>query len=110
MPVYRAGELDQRIEIKREALTPDGMGGDDLALNTLVTTWAHVRPLGGSEREDWQQLSAQHAYLFVIRLRTDLQADDRIVWDGDEYNIRAIKGRGGRAMYLEIEAERGVAQ
>jgi len=48
--------------------------------------------------------------VFVIRNRSDLLESMRIVWDDIPYNIRSINQSKKRAMYLEIEAERGVAQ
>lgn len=108
--MYRIGELDQRIAIQRETVTPDGMGGGESALSTVATTWAHVRPKTGKEGGAFDGVRATAVYLFVIRNRKDLKDDDRIVWDGDTYNIRYIAKRGGRNMFLQIEAERGAEQ
>lgn len=106
---YRPGELDQRITIKRETLTPDGMGGDTVSLSDVDTVWAKAKPMSGRESENWDQLNAAHVYLFVIRRRSDIQPDDRIVWDGVSYNLLSQNDLGGRAAYLELIAEKGVA-
>lgn len=107
---FRIGEMDQRIEIVRETLTDDGMGGSTVALATIATVWALVRPRSGNEIEYSDRLNGQAAYMFVIRQRDDIQENDRLKWLGVEYNIRMISRLGGRNLYLEIDAERGVAQ
>ncbi len=107
---FRIGEMDQRVTLQREVLTPDGMGGNTLALTTIATVWALVRPRGGKEIEYTERLNGQAAYMFVIRQRDDIQENDRINWQGVDYNIRMISRLGGRNLYLEIDAERGVAQ
>lgn len=108
---HRAGELDQLITINREVRTSDGMGGDTVALTAVATDlFAHVRPRSGKEVGLHDRVEAAAMYLFVIRYRSDLQEDDQIVWNGKTYNIRAILTRGGRSMFLELDAERGVTQ
>lgn len=109
--MHRAGELDQQITIKRETKVSDGMGGD---ISTLVDVasdlWAHVRPRSGKEIGTHDRVEAPALYLFVIRYRNDIRNDDRIVWNGETYNIRAILTAGSRTSFLEINAERGVTQ
>lgn len=108
---YRSGELDQLITIKREQLSDDGMGGQELTLTDLaVDVWAKVRPMSGSESQRFDQLNATMTNTFVVRYRDDVREDDRIVWGGEEYNIRAIQKAGSRELYTVMMAERGVSQ
>lgn len=109
MANYRPGELDQRITIQRETLADDGYGGQTVTLSTVATVWAHVRPMNGREAEHAQQLEATAMYLFVIRHLAGILPNDRIAWGGETYNIRFPRYRSGRQLYLEIEAEHGVA-
>jgi len=107
---YRPGELDQRITIKREILTDDGLGGQDITLTNIATCIsAHSRNLSGKESERYDKLNATSLNIFVVRYRDDLREDDRIEWDGNSYNIRHIPNNGGRKLYTEILAETGVA-
>lgn len=108
---YRTGELDQLITIQRETRTADGMGGASVSLTTVVSDlWAHVRPRSGKERGAFDRVEASAMYLFVVRYRDDIRESDRVVWNGDTYNIRAILTRGARSNWLEFDAERGVTQ
>lgn len=108
---FRPGELDQKITIKRETLTGDGMGGNTSTLtNVAADLWAHVRPRSGREVAEHNRVEAPAKYLFVVRYRDDIREDDRIDWNGETYNIRAILTRGSRSAYLEMDAERGVTE
>jgi SPP1 family predicted phage head-tail adaptor len=107
--MYQPGELDQKITIRRQTLVADGMGGAENSTTTLANAiWAHARPRSGKEIGAHDKVESALMYLFVIRYRGDLKEDDRITWNGEEYNIRVIKTRGARKTYLEIDAERGV--
>lgn len=110
---YHSGELDQLITIKRETLTSDGIGGENVALSTItngLNVWAKVKPQKGSESERFDKLNATQQYTFIIRYRNDLREDDHIFWGVKEFNVRSINDWGGRSHYLEIQAEYGVAQ
>lgn len=106
---WTPGELDQRVAIVRETLTSDSMGGATVTTATVATVWAKVIARSGREREQADRLAAEAAYTFVIRWRGDVLESDRLSWRGQEFNIRAISQDGGRKLYLEIDAERGVA-
>ena len=107
---YRPGELDQQIVIERETLTPDGMGGSESLWSTHITRWALVKPVSGSEKTEHDTVNAIAAYAFIIRNPADVTDSDRILWGGDYYNIRSVMKSKSRALYISIEAERGVTQ
>lgn len=109
--MYRVGELDQLITIKRETRVSDGMGGFTTTTTNVVSDlWAHARPKTARERGNFDTVEASAMYLFVVRYREDVRENDRITWNGDTYNIRGILTRGGRSEWLEMDAERGVTQ
>lgn len=108
--MFRPGELDQKCDFLREVRTSDGMGGVELSTeNIQQNVWTKVRPLSGKESERFDKLNAEELTLFVTRYRTDIEEDDRIVWEGVGYNIRHIPRKSTRSMYSEFYAERGVA-
>ena len=103
----RPGELNQRITIERKTRTPDGGGGYTETWTETAEVWALVRPMSGQERSHAQQAQTRANYLIVVRSGLDVLETDRIVWQGYRLNIRFIKRRGPRPLYLEIEAEMG---
>ena len=107
---YRTGELDQRAKVMRKQRTPDGMGGFTTTWTEAGEYWCHVRPMSGRERLHTDRLQGEAMYLFVFRNGADIKDADRLDWQGDQFNVRFRKQQKNRAMYLEVEAERGVAQ
>lgn len=75
----------------------------------IAAVWAAAAPLSGRETDRAQQLAPTATYRFTIRNRAGLNEHDWIVWQGERYNIRAILTNGRRDLYLDIDAERGVA-
>jgi SPP1 family predicted phage head-tail adaptor len=108
----RASDLDQRIVVRREVITPDGSGGFNSEWQDVVTCWAAPRPMSGREREQAQRLNAQSNYIFTVRdsvIRVNsIDERDVIYWHGVTFNIRHIPDKA-RARFVEIEAERGTA-
>lgn len=107
-----AGNLDQRITFQAQARTPDGAGGSTLAFADVApdpTVWASVFAIRSNETDTEGRLNAAGLYKFTVRNRSDINETHRIVWNSETYNIRNVKRMGGRELYLEIEAERGVA-
>lgn len=106
------GELDQRIQIEREASSDDGMGGYTSTWSVLHgPIWARVRPMSGRERQFAAQVDAISDYVVIIRNR-DLDESDRIKWvsNGNRIlNIRAIH-REPRAEFIKIDVELGANQ
>jgi SPP1 family predicted phage head-tail adaptor len=107
---YRTGELDQRVSVMRLQSTPDGYGGTTRDWVSAGEYWAHVRPQSGREVADFDRLQGEARYLFVFRNGIDLKDSDRLDWQGEQFNIRVRKQPKMRSLYVEVEAERGVAQ
>lgn len=108
----RPGRLDQRITFKYESRNPDGLGGSvkawvDVAENPTV--WSSVRAKAGRERFDLDRVDAEAGYVFTIRNRSDIDERNVIDWRGRRFNIRFVRQLSNRPMYMEIEADQGVA-
>ena len=105
------GKMDQRITLQRATETPDGIGGtvrgwSDLPRN--ASPWAAVTAKAGRESMTEGRITASYVVLFTIYNRDDLSEVDRILWNGEAYNIRNLRREGGRKLRLVIEAELGV--
>ena len=106
------GKLGQRITLQRQVETPDGGGGLVRIWANVphnACPWADVKAKAGREGLDEGRMNATYVVVFTIYNRTDLSEKDRIVWNGENYNIRGILRMGDRKLYLQIEAERGAA-
>lgn len=106
------GQLDQRITFKRESRSNDGIGGSVrvwVDVDSVPTVWAAVRAKSGRERYDIDRVDAEAGYVFVIRSRSDIDERNAIDWNGRRFNIRFVRNVGGRPLYMEIDADQGVA-
>lgn len=106
---FRAGELTELITIREEVISPDGAGGESVIWQNLVKLYAHVRPLTGRESQGSDRTEATAGYLVVFRARTDITEKNKVVWRTREMNIRFVRDRKPRSLYLELECDRGVA-
>jgi len=105
---YYIGELAEFVDLIRYTESIDEYGTIERVRTTLASrVSAHVRPLRGGERDRGQQTEARANYLVVLRYRADLTEKDVIAWRGSDYTIHFIMDRGPRAVYLELEVERG---
>lgn len=110
-----AGTLDRRIVLRvnqapETSTSASGQPVPDWV--DLDTVWAWAEPLQGRERFIADQVAAHVDTRFVIRYRSDVTPENRIVHEGRTFNItRATellfwKGvQLGRRQYLEILAE-----
>lgn len=107
---YNSGALDQRVTFKRITSEPDGMGGQEKPVETVIATvWALVRPLSTKEQAAFGGIEASGVNKVVIRNHITLTEADIAVWNGKKWNIRGIPDGGTREPYLELQIERGVA-
>lgn len=106
----RPGDLDQLIEIERFTSADDGEGGEIITWAKINEIWAKVVDLSGAEKTEFERVQGQTKYLFTVRYPVDIIDADRILWDGEYYNIRFNKKPTRRDLYMSIEAQSGVAQ
>lgn len=105
----RAGELTDLVTLRREETSSDGAGGRNSAWVDLAKVYGHMRPMTGTERQASDRTEAIAGYLLTIRARTDVTEKNKAVWRGREFNIRFVRDRKPRDLYLQLECDRGVA-
>lgn len=101
------GEMTERIELQRKTRVRDGAGGATGDFSTYDTVWARVRPVRGGEKVAAQRQEGKALYEIVIRNRTDVRDEDRILWSARTMNIRFVPPTSAREQFLAIEAELG---
>ena len=101
-----AGELNERITIQRATVTQNAFNENVESWNTLATVWAGRRDASGSERYRAQEVGAEITVRFTIRRTStvsNVNANDRISYDGHIYNIVAVR-EVQRNRMIEIDA------
>lgn len=97
----RAGGLDRRVTLREPSAGTDTIGQPTETWADAATVWAEVREIKGREYFEAAQVQAERTVTFRIRYRSDVTEKWRIVWNGTEYDIRAL-AEIGRREGLEI--------
>lgn len=106
-----AGMLRTGVEFQRSTRTSDGAGG-------AITTWtaisgaptrAFFKGLSGTERLMAQRLDAQTTARIMVRYIAGITPNDRVLVEGDVFNIRYVDDIERRKRWLSIDIAGGVA-
>jgi SPP1 family predicted phage head-tail adaptor len=96
----RAGELDRSIVIQARTQTGQDSHGAPVytwaKIHAADTIPAAVEPVNGSERFAGQQLVGEAITVFRVRYRSGVTVLNRIVYDGRDWDIVAVREVGRR--------------
>ena len=106
----KVGDLRHRVSIQRKTRAPDGVGGSIVTWVQYATPWCKITPKTGSERIYLDRLNAQGLSTVIMRYRADMSEKDKLVFRGNEYQIRSIINIEERNRYSELVIEKGQAQ
>lgn len=107
MPI---GRMRERVSLQEEQQTPDGAGGYSVAwVDVHSNIPARVRPLSTREQLQAAQMEAQVDYEVTIRSRSNVRADQRLVWGAVVMNVRGVMNPDEKDRYLALTCEAGVA-
>lgn len=103
------GEFRERLTIQRKDVTRNSIGDEVATWSDVATTWAKVMPLRGNAFFAANQEQHTIDARFLIRSRTGMTEAMRLVWNGENYDIKnIITGTGTYLGTLEIHAVHGV--
>ena len=109
-----SGTKSELIAIERYTTTPDGGGGASRAWASIGQLWAEAKWIGGGESDRQGALRALAKYRFTVLAAAAeaiaITTEDRIVWNGERFNVRERPRRLARGPETEIIAETGVTQ
>jgi SPP1 family predicted phage head-tail adaptor len=104
--LFQAGKLDRRLKIMRSTETVNNLNEPVLTWGVLADVAAGKRDVSDGERLRAKEMNASITTRFHIRWSrkvSDVDARDRVLFDGREYDIAAVKELG-RRVGLEITA------
>lgn len=103
----RSGGLTRMITIQQATATQDVAGQPIKTWTRLDRAWAAVESIDTNERFQGIREVGHKLRLFTIRYRSDINFEQRIVYQEEYYNIRSIKevNRRGRDAFLELLGE-----
>lgn len=86
----RAGRLRHRVALQSATETRDAHGQPVKTWATNATVWGGVEPVRGKEAESANQIAAELIIRVVIRYRSDVTTDWRVVFESRNLEIKAI--------------------
>jgi len=92
--MIQSGKFDKRIELQQATESRDATGGVTRAWATVVTRWAEVKPLTGSEKFTAEQMEARTTTLIRIRYYAGIDTTWRVKRGTIFYNINAVVNEG----------------
>jgi len=99
------GDLREKIDIQSVTSTKDSIGSPVQSWNTIATTWAEVRQASGSETFRRQQMQAGATWTIIVRYRSDLRPQMRVLWRNRTFQIRSLENSDMRRRFLELACE-----
>jgi len=83
------GQMSHRIQIQRYYEVADAFGELTKTYHELATVWAKITPLTGKERVEALKVQAETTHSILIRYRSDVEPNMRILYDGRYMEITA---------------------
>ena len=100
--------MDRVLTLQRKTTTQDTYGEPIETWATIATVWAEKKDLRGSELFAAQQFMAGVETIFKIRYRVGMTPLDRVVCEGETYDVSAvieIGRREGQEIYCSARTE-----
>lgn len=108
-----AGRLRKRVRFEAEVRTPDGAGGYSVDWALALEVWGGLQVERGREKIDAGRLADAVAGVLTIRSSTEardlLSGANRVMIDGEAWNVRSVTNPDQKNKYLELVVEKGVA-
>lgn len=102
-----AQRLRHQITLQQQATSLDAYGGNVGAWSDVATVRAGIEPVGGTEAAKNGQNVAEQLVRVVMRYRTGVVAQMRLVWGTTKYEILAVVSRDENNRMLELTCRQG---
>jgi SPP1 family predicted phage head-tail adaptor len=105
----RIGAARHRAALQSKVLTPDGGGGFGESWETYATVWASLEIGRGVQSLQAGRLESRGAHRLVIRRRSDVSVNHRVLLGARILAIRAIEDEGPQALWMALACEEGTS-
>jgi len=108
MAEYCSRDFRDSVTVERGVESDDGYGGFTIVWSTYTTLFGLIETSGGDEPYVADRLEPQETVVVACQYRSDLLESDRLLIDGETYNISRLENIDRRSRFLRIYAETGV--
>jgi SPP1 family predicted phage head-tail adaptor len=96
--------MNRRVDIQSVTRTSDGQGGFTESWTTDATVWAYITQAKGYEKYQAMQLETPISHKITIRYRDGVTTAQRMVHEGNVFNIKEVLNPDMDFAFLEIKA------
>ncbi|MFN6950981.1 MAG: phage head closure protein [Albidovulum sp.] len=107
-----AGDLGERVTFQRRIEASDGYGNTVSTWQDEFSTRARMMPKMGSESVIASRLQGVQPYILTVRSNRytkDVTPAWRVLWGGDEFNIKTAANVDERGEFIEMMVVKGGA-
>ena len=101
-------DFSEYVEVQEVFETPDGSGGFATSWAEKFSIWCSMEERSGGEPLRSDRLETITTVTFMTHYRDDITAEDRLVYDGLNYNITRVDNLKRKNQFLMIYADSGV--
>lgn len=106
---YNSGMLRNLVDLQWQQKVADGAGGNALQFVTYAAAVrSMITPMSAGEKVFAQRVEKNLTHRMVLRYRTDIKTDHRVVYNGRLMQIRGIINIEELDRWLRVELEEGV--
>jgi len=98
----RPGQLRHRISIQTNTPTTNDFNEEVEGWSTDATTWASIEPMSGKELVNAQQVVANITHKIIIRFRSGIAPQQRILFGSRIFNIESVINPEERNRELQL--------
>lgn len=101
------GRFRRRIRVEKQAFVSDGMGGQTVTWSEDFKVWAQIEPISGRQKLDLDAISSTVSHVIRFRCEEDVTNENRIIYNGREFNIQYVVNVDEDSTFYEIGANEG---
>jgi len=99
---FCVGDLRERITIQNRSIaTPDNLDFDE-TFDSDLPLWAGVKTMVGVDVFDDSNTAVSATHDFIIRFRSDITAENWILWNNERYDILLTEDYDGQRLWLRL--------
>ena len=105
---YCTGEMKHQVTVERGTTSDDDCGRRTTTWIPVDNIFCAIKQKSGSEKFAQDTIRTVKMKSFITRYGVDIVESDRLLFNGQYYNIKTINNVAERDIWLEIDAEQGV--
>lgn len=103
------GKMRYPLQLQSPTATRDTGGGVTESYTTLKTIFGSIKPVSGQERYRQGKLQESVTHEIIVRHRSDISTNYRLVYDSRNFNIRNIRNIDERNRFMLLLCTEGEA-